>query len=325
MKHLLILISILLLSSPLFCQETGVLYQYKISSGFVWKTFGKGKVLPKYEGEISTGIPEGVGILSYPFDDGKTVVGEWKDGKEWNTEHYSKEGIVLGKWENGKWILKWGVLFERKENGILVWSENGNEDYRVKYVGDIENMKPKGQGTITSPDGDKYVGEINNGEKHGLGTLTSPDGSSYTGMWNDGNPNGLGIEIFSNRDKYYGAFKSGKKHGQGTLTSPDGSKYVGAFKSGKKHGKGKFTSPDGRKYVGEYRNDKKHGKGTFTWSDEGKYEGKWKDGKFHGQGTFTFSDGNKGVGEFRDNKPWNITTYDKDGNYKWKYLKGVRR
>ena len=41
-----------------------VLYQYKISSGLVWKTFGKGKVQPKYEGEISTGIPDGVGILS---------------------------------------------------------------------------------------------------------------------------------------------------------------------------------------------------------------------------------------------------------------------
>jgi len=279
MKHLLILISILLLSSPLFCQETGVLFQYKISSGFVWKTFGKDKVQPKYEGEVSAGIPEGFGILSYPFTDGKSVVGEWKDGKEWNTEHYSKEGIVLGKWENGKWILKWGVLFERMENGILVWSENGNEDYRAKYVGDIENMKPKGQGIITSADGDKYIG----------------------------------------------AFKNGKKHGQGTLTSPDGSKYVGAFKSGKKHGKGKFTSPDGRKYVGEYKDDKKHGQGTFTWSDEGKYVGKWREGKFHGQGTFTFSDGNKGVGEFRDNKPWNITTYDKDGNYKWKYVKGVRR
>jgi len=308
MKHILIfLLSILLFSSPLFGQskETGVLYQYKTSSGFVWKTFGKAKVQPKYEGEVSRKTPEGFGVLSYPFTDGKSVVGEWKDGKEWNTEHYSKEGIVLGKWENGKWILKWGVLFERMENGILVWSENGNEDYHIKYVGDIENMKPKGQGTITSPDGDKYVGEINNGEKHGLGTLTSPDGSSYTGMWNDGNPNGLGIEIFSNRDKYYGAFKSGKKHG-----------------------KGKFISPDGRKYVGEYRDDKKHGKGTFTWSDEGKnikYEGKWKEGKFHGQGTFFFSDGNKGVGEFRDNKPWNITTYDKDGNYKWKYVKGVRR
>ena len=77
----------------------------------------------------------------------------------------------------------------------------------------------------------------------------------------------------------------------------------------------------GDKYVGEFRDGYRNGHGTFIWSDEGK----WKEGKFHGQGTFTFSDGNKGVGEFRDNKPWNITTYDKDGNYKWKYVKGVRR
>jgi len=33
MKHLLIIISFLLLSSPLFGQETGVLYQYETSSG----------------------------------------------------------------------------------------------------------------------------------------------------------------------------------------------------------------------------------------------------------------------------------------------------
>ena len=184
MKHLLLILSIFLLTSPLFCQETGVLFQYKISSGFVWKTFGKDKVQPKYEGEVSAGIPEGFGILSYPFTDGKSVVGEWKDGKEWNTEHYSKEGIVLGKWENGKWTLKWGVLFERNENGILVWSENGDEDYRVKYVGDIENLKPNGQGIITSANGDKYVGEFKDGKKHGQGTFTSPDGYSYTGRWN---------------------------------------------------------------------------------------------------------------------------------------------
>ena len=80
----------------------------------------------------------------------------------------------------------------------------------------------------------------------------------------------------------------------------------------------------GDKYVGEFRDGYRNGQGTFTWSDEGKYEGKWKEGKFQGQGIFTFSDGKKGVGEFRYNKPWNITTYDKYGNYKWKYVKGLR-
>jgi len=52
MKQTLIILSILLLSFPLFGQETGVLYQYETSSGIKWKTFGDGTVQPKYEGKI---------------------------------------------------------------------------------------------------------------------------------------------------------------------------------------------------------------------------------------------------------------------------------
>ena len=125
MKQTLItIIFLLLLTSTLFGQseKTGVLYQYKTSSGFVWKTFGKGVVQPKYKGEISNGTPKGLGVLSYPFTNGKRVVGEWKDGKEWNTEHYKKDGKVIGKWVNGKWILKWGggcVELRGRDNGMV--------------------------------------------------------------------------------------------------------------------------------------------------------------------------------------------------------------
>ena len=52
MKNLLIILSILLLSSPVIGEETGVLYQYETSSGIKWKTFGDGTVQPKYEGKI---------------------------------------------------------------------------------------------------------------------------------------------------------------------------------------------------------------------------------------------------------------------------------
>ena len=172
---------------------------------FIWKTFGKGKVQPKYEGEVSNGTPDGFGVLSYPFTDSKSVVGEWKVGKEWNTEHYKKDGKVIGKWVTGKWILKWGVLCGTLEEGAMVWFEECYDGVESKYVGDIENGLPNGQGILTSLDGYKYVGE------------------------------------------FY-------------------------------------------------------------------------DGKQHGQGTITFSDGNKGVGEFRGNKPWNITTYDKDGNINMKWV-----
>jgi len=68
-KHLLILLSIVLLSSPVIGEETGVLYQYETPSGLVWKTFGNEKLQPKYEGEITNGNPT---RLSSTHDVGKS-------------------------------------------------------------------------------------------------------------------------------------------------------------------------------------------------------------------------------------------------------------
>ena len=325
MKHLLIiLISIFLLSSPVIGQETGVLYQFKTTSGFIWKTFGKGKVQPKYEGEVSKGIPNGFGVLSYPFSYGKSVVGEWKVGKELNTEHYDNDGNLIGKWVNGKWELTYGILCRNLKDRKTGWSEKCNDVLGSKFVGDIENMKPNGQGTLTLPNEYTYRGDFKDGKFHGQGTQIFSNRDKYVGEFKSGKKHGKGTLSLTNGFKYVGKFKNGKKHGQGTLDSIDGGKYVGTFKNDKKSGSGTLTSPGGLKYVGEFKNGSKNGKGTFTWPDDGKYEGEWKDGKFHGQGAFTFSDKNIGMGEFRGNKPWNIITYDNDGNIIWKMMDGVR-
>ena len=53
------------------------------------------------------------------------------------------------------------------------------------YVGERENGKYHGQGTLTLPDGDKYVGEWKNGKFHGQGTRTLYDGSKFVGIWKD--------------------------------------------------------------------------------------------------------------------------------------------
>ena len=104
MKYILIILSILLISSPLFGQETGVLYQYVASTGIKWKTFGDGKVQPKFEGEIKNGdmwfILHGLGVITFPFD-GKKYVGEFKDGKPCKGTMYDEEGTLIGKWVNG--------------------------------------------------------------------------------------------------------------------------------------------------------------------------------------------------------------------------------
>ena len=101
---------------------------------------------------------------------------------------------------------------------------------------------------------------------------------------------------------YVGEEKDDKPHGQGTLTFSDGSKYVGEWKDGKEHGHGTHTFPDGRKYVGE-----------------------WKDGEEHGQGTLTYPNGTKLVGEYKKGRKWNVITYDKDGNIKYRIVDGWKK
>ena len=78
--------------------------------------------------------------------------------------------------------------------------------------------------------------------------------------------------------------------------------------------------------MGEWKDGKRNGQGTETLPDGAKYIGEWKNGKSNGQGTFTFGkgkyDGEKSVGEYKDGKTWNVITYDKDGNIKFRVVNG---
>ena len=132
MKNLLIILSLLLLSSPVIGQETGVLYLYETSSGLVWKTFGDDKVQPKYKGEIKNGKPEGFGNLT--SSDGEKYVGEWKDVK---------------KYGQGTYIYHHGF----------------------KYVGEWKDNKKHGQGTYTLTDGNRFEGEWKDGNQWNLTIL----------------------------------------------------------------------------------------------------------------------------------------------------------
>ena len=425
-KHLLIILSILLLSSPLFGQETGVLYLWDTSSGQVWKTFRDKDTQPKYKGQVENGKPNGQG--TYTFNDGRKYVGNWIDGEQNgqgtltspNGEKYEgewKDGLPNGKgvftfgkgeWEGDKYIREHkdgekhgqgtltspdGDMYEGEfkdgkydGQGTYTWSDGR------KYVGEWLDGKQNGHGTVTSPDG-KYVGEWKGNDFHGQGTMISTDGTKWVGefrenkRWNireyDNYGNlttegvngveqtGIKWKTFGNekvQPKYDGEIKNGKIDGLGVLTYPyDGKSIVGEWKNGKewntKHtkkdgtllgkfengewivswgvldyfdeskyegeiknrlpnGQGTMTYTDGVKYVGEYKDGKRHGQGTYTFPDGKKYVGGWKDSKYHGQGTLTSSDGKYFVGEFKDSKPWNITGYDKNGNIKRKWVNG---
>ena len=68
------------------------------------------------------------------------------------------------------------------------YGETINYDNGGKYVGDVVNGLPHGQGTYTRSSGDKYVGEFKDGKKHGQGIYAFPDGYQYIGELRDGKP-----------------------------------------------------------------------------------------------------------------------------------------
>ena len=223
MKHLFIIFSILLLSSPLFGDnhKGETLYLWKTSSSVQWYRFGDKYTRPQYKGEVENGKPNGLGVLIYPYN-GKSIVGEWKNGKEWKTKHRTKNGSLILKFEMGK----------------------------------------NGQVTFTSPDGRKYVGEWKDGKQNGQGKITLPDGEKYEGKFKDGIPNGQGTYISPDGRMYVGEWKNGKLNGQGTYISPDGRMYVGEWKDGKTKWSRNIHFPDGRMYVGEFKDGLKNGQGT---------------------------------------------------------------
>ena len=138
-------------------------------------------------------------------------------------------------------------------------------------------------------DGNKYVGELRNGKPNGQGTMTYTDGDKYIGEWEDGNKT-KGTYIYSSYgewagDKYVGEYRYGNMQGQGTYTFSDGERYVGEFKNNEINGFGTYTfssSGDfaGYKYVGEHKNGTRTGQGTMTYPDGTKKEGIWKDNEF---------------------------------------------
>ena len=223
MKHLLIIFSILLLSSPLFGDNHKVdtLYRWNISSSVQWYRFGDKFTRPQYKGEVENGKPNGLGVLIYPYN-GKSIVGEWKNGKEWKTKHRTKNGSLILKFEMGK----------------------------------------NGQVTFTSPDRRKYVGEWKDGKQNGQGKMTLPDGEKYEGKFKDGIPNGQGTYISPDGRMYVGEFKDGIPNGQGTYIYPDGRMDVGEWKDGKTKWSRNIHFPDGRMDVGEFKDGLKNGQGT---------------------------------------------------------------
>ena len=133
MKHLLIiLISILLLSSPVIGDnhKGETLYRWNNFPPYKWMGHGDKDTHPKYLGQVQDGKPNGLGILISPnysigtkwkyvgglkdgrlngqgtltYSDGDVFDGEYKDNILWNGTEYDKKGVIKYKYVNGKKI-----------------------------------------------------------------------------------------------------------------------------------------------------------------------------------------------------------------------------
>ena len=81
-----------------------------------------------------------------------------------------------------------------------------------------------------------YIGQLQDSKRHGLGVLKFTDGSKYSGDWRNDHPCGHGVEKYSATSLYSGEFLEDRRHGYGQFeVSPDVS-YCGQFQDGEMHG-----------------------------------------------------------------------------------------
>ena len=143
MKHLFIILSILLFSSPIFGDSHklfrfdssldsrsslsiinyGVtLYGWGEYPDYVWKGFGEKETHPKYKGKVENGVPNGLGYLIYP--NGSRYLGNWKKGKMsgHGSLTYPNGEKYVGEWKNSKF---WNVTGKDIDGNIIGKVVNG--------------------------------------------------------------------------------------------------------------------------------------------------------------------------------------------------------
>ena len=120
MKHLLIILSFILLSSfitscgknrssPVIVDNhkgENTFYRWGEGGYYNWMRFGDKETQPMYQGQVKDGKPNGLGVLIYP--DGSKYVGEFKNGK-WNGTEYDRDGTILSKIVYGRRIKQFDL------------------------------------------------------------------------------------------------------------------------------------------------------------------------------------------------------------------------
>ena len=201
-----------------------------------------------------------------------------------------------------------------------------------KYVGNVKNNKPNGQGTYYYANGvTKYIGNFEDGEYEGQGNIIWKSGASYEGQWKKSKMHGKGIYKYSNGAIYTGDFKDDKCSGKGFIKYSDGITYDGDWENDERNGKGVVVNTNGYYKNGSFKNDlpvdvkyynpqndevsyeeyngnQKSGLQTLLFGEE-KYIGNVENYKMNGQGKYFYKNGAIYEGNFKDGKYYGQGTF----------------
>ncbi len=222
MRHILIILSILLLSSPVIGQSKplGVVLPPTVMGNV--SNSRKQILLNTLDDELSQyfdvspptnvsggelPVVEDVFQLQIVEEDGDTQLSvRWMSGDERKVETILCGGCktielngnlkeLVGKLVGGERIVQKpvvvvekkerAVLYYRRINGEWGWYKSGDEKEDRKYIGEIKNGVPNGLGTDIF-NGFKFQGEFKDGKRNGQGTFVYPTGFRELVEFNDG-------------------------------------------------------------------------------------------------------------------------------------------
>ncbi|MES0827959.1 MORN repeat-containing protein [Ruegeria sp. SCP11] len=202
---------------------------------------GEGKLLGRYDGQMTAGLFEGPGVVSAEYEGGFLLIdGNFVKGLPNGKAHVTWpngdvfEGVLKGSLETGSGMYrdpKGGFMQASWKDGLVFGPVTYQTNDGELFSGVFENNEPV-SGSITYPNGNRYEGPFSDGVPSGQGLLVTSDGGLYSGGFVAGVPGGRGTYLHSDGAIFEGDFKDGYPDGTITVTQADGSVTSQTWKNG---------------------------------------------------------------------------------------------
>jgi hypothetical protein len=204
----------------LYTFSKGTVLKGEFKDGFFYRGVKKekpGKSIYTYTGTFKDNELTGNGELI--VEGLYKYVGDFVDGVEngYGIQYMDNGEKFEGIFQNG--YYKKGTLTTILNDGMVI-------------TGDFKKFEPY-YGTIIYKDSMKYVGQIKNFVPNGEGTIYLTDGGVFKCHWIKRTANGYGEYKLSNDVIYKGKWVNGEIDGKGQIIYPDGKINTGIWEKGK--------------------------------------------------------------------------------------------